>query len=95
MIRIEWTESASFDLEEIADDLDFFRAGLADQIIARVHRATLPLADHPKLGPVVGRRGYRKWNVRNTPFLILYRIGGDTLFVTRVVHGSSDWHSFV
>ena len=95
MSRIEWTEAASQDLENVADELDSYQSGLADVAIARIYHAALPLIDHPRLGPEVGTRGYRKWNARKTPFLLLYRVEGDRILIGRVVHGLSDWQSIV
>jgi len=33
----------------------------------------------------------RKWNVRHTPFLLLYVVRGSDIEIRRVRHGAADW----
>lgn len=94
-MRIEWAEQASYDLERLADDYGEFDPSLPEVLIRRIHGAAQPLLDNPKLGPVAGQHGLRKWTARRTPFLLLYTIAGDEIRIMRVVHTRSDWQASV
>lgn len=95
MRTIEWSDQASFDLEDVADFYRDFDPNLPDVMIGRVTDAVRPLLDNPRLGPVVGEEGLRKWAARRTPFLLLYVVRGDAIHIVRVVHAMSDWKSFL
>jgi len=91
MTTIEWSETASIDLERITDGYADIDPDLPDQMIARVATAAFPLRDNPRLGAPAGAGGLRKWSLRQTPFLLLYVIRGERIIVVRVVHRASDW----
>ena len=95
MRQIEWGLQASFDLENIADHYGSIVPDLAEKMIRRIEKAALPLIDYPGLGVSAGHLGLRKWRASNTPFLLLYTVVGDLVFIARVVHAESDWDSFV
>lgn len=94
MRRIEWGYQASFDLENIADHYGSIVPDLADKMIRSVEKAALPLLDYPGIGVSTGHSGLRKWHAANTPFLLLYSVIGDLIFIARVVHAASDWDNF-
>ncbi len=95
MRRIEWSEQASLDIEDVADFYSDIDPSLPDTMIRRITEAARPLLDNPRLGPKAGESGLRKWNARRTSFLLLYTVRGDTIYVARVVHAASDWQSFL
>lgn len=95
MRRIEWGYQASVDLEDIADHYGAIVPDLAEKMIHRVEKAALPLLDYPSIGVSVGHSGLRKWNAAKTPFLLLYLVTGDLIYIVRVVHAESDWDHFV
>ena len=88
MSRLIWSRLARQDLYAIAFDELLWDA---DQLIDRIEKAPLILLDFPELGPVAGPDGLRKWHVRHTPFLLLYKDLGSSVEISRVVHASSDW----
>ncbi len=94
MRRIEWGYQASFDLENIADHYGSIVPDLAEKMIKRIEKAALPLIDYPGIGTIVGHSGLRKWRAANTPFMLLYFVVDDLVFIARVVHAESDWDSF-
>jgi toxin ParE1/3/4 len=90
--RIRYTQRADRDLNEIWD----FVAGRsgkdrADYVVAEIRTNVRKLAEFPWLGHKradVRRTTYRVWTVFS--FLVLYRIKGGDLIVSRVVHGHRD-----
>jgi plasmid stabilization system protein ParE len=93
--RIEWSEQASLDIEDVADFYGDFDPTLPDTMIRRIAEAARPLLDNPRLGPTAGESGLRKWHARRTSFLLLYVVRGDTIHIARVVHAASDWQSML
>ena len=94
-MRIEWSEQATFDLEEIADHYGALDPSLPEKLITRIYDAALPLIEYPRLGESVGYSNRRKWLAKKTPFLLIYEIRGDVILIVRAAHGMSDWKNFV
>lgn len=94
-MRLDWSASAEADLYEIADYYAQFDPDLPDVMLTRIEEAPLVLLDHPRLGPPVGSYDLHKWPARRTPFILLYRIVGETIEVARVVHAATDWRSLI
>ena len=88
MSRLIWSRLARHDLYTIAFDEMLWDA---DRLIDRIEKAPLVLLDFPELGPVAGSDGLRKWHVRRTPFLLLYKIRRSSVEISRVVYAASDW----
>ena len=89
-LPIQWTESASEDLDGIADYL--LGEGLAFDAVenyvkciykAPHHLATLPGAGKPGRVPHT-----REWLVKDTPYALIYRVLADRVQILRVMHGS-------
>jgi toxin ParE1/3/4 len=94
-MRIEWGLQASHDLEIIADYYGQFDPALPETLIVRIYKAALPLIDNPHIGVSVGHSKKRKWLARKTPFLLIYEVRGDIIFIARVVHSASDWKNLI
>jgi len=89
--RLEWLESAIFDLSEIvayiADDNPLAAYDLQDEIEAKAKA----LADHPKLyKPSLRIKGMREMVVRDT-YIVFYRESAERVEVVNVVHGRRQW----
>lgn len=95
MKELIWSVSAETDLYEIADHYAQFDPSLPDLILRRIADAPLILLDNPWIGPPAGHYELRKWLVRKTPFLLLYRVAGESVEVVRVVHSASDWQELL
>ena len=94
-MRLSWAEQAETDLYEIADHYSQFYPDLPDDLLERIYEAPLILLDRPWIGPPVGFLGLRKWLVRRTPFLLLYRVRDGEVEIARVLHGAADWKSLL
>ncbi len=92
MNQLKWTRRASADLRNILryyNDVDF---ALGETLFGRIVAASRPLIDQPGLGSVVGHHGTRKWRVKRTPFVLLYRISKNrTVEILRVHHAAQNW----
>lgn len=91
MVQIEWTESASADLQQIFEYIKRGSARYARLTIERITKSTSRLARFPELGQVLPEHptvSYRQLVVRN--YRVIYRFdpAAERVFVVAVVHGS-------
>ena len=89
-MRIEWSEVAEADLDDIYDyiarDVPYYAELFIDQLI----KATDNLEDHPRLGRKVPEADYRD-DVRELivqSCRIIYRLQTEKLQLLTVIHGS-------
>ena len=89
-MRIEWSEVAEADLDDIYDyiarDVPYYAELFIDQLI----KATDNLEDHPRLGRKVPEADYRD-DVRELiiqSYRIIYQLQTEKLQILTVIHGS-------
>lgn len=89
-MRIEWSEVAEADLDDIYDyiarDVPYYAALFIDQLI----KATDNLEDHPRLGRKVPEADYYD-DVRELiiqSYRIIYQLQTEKLQILTVIHGS-------
>jgi toxin ParE1/3/4 len=90
MNKARWTPSAQDDLAALDDE----SSQLDPEYAQRVGRAALAaarfLAEQPGAGPVLDGT-VRKWRVRSTEYVILYRMAGKGVEIIRLQHARRDW----
>ena len=64
---------------------------MADRILRRIQEAVGHLEDHPALGRVGRIDGTRELVVPRTPYIVAYRIRGQTIDILAVLHGAQKW----
>jgi addiction module RelE/StbE family toxin len=86
-VRVRWIRRALKNLDEeaayIARDDPRAAARLVERIVASVER----LADYPASGRPGRVPGTRELLVTDTPYLVPYRVRGETVEILRVFHG--------
>jgi plasmid stabilization system protein ParE len=90
-MQLRWAFRARADMLAIAEYYEGFAPGVADRLLEKIEAAPLLLLDHPNLGSAAGRGRYRKWTVRGTPFIVIYRALPLAIEVARVRHAATDW----
>lgn len=88
-MNVEWSESATAQLQAIRDSLSRTSPGYAQALADRIIRRTEGLASQPRLGAEVPE--YSEETIREVfehPYRILYRVSGDLLQVVAIVHAS-------
>lgn len=88
---VRWLERAIVDLEDIADYIAMDNPDAALGILDRVEGSAAAIPDNPRLGRSGRVAGTRELIIAGTPYLIVYRIGLDTIDVLRVLHGAQQW----
>ena len=88
---IIWSGPAERDLVEILEFYSAIDEELADRLAGLILQEPLRLLEFPLIGPPVGARDFRKWQVRGTPFLLLYAYRGGHIEIRRVRHSREEW----
>lgn len=57
----------------------------------RVVAATKLLRDQPQLGRPGLRPTTREWVIRDTPYILVYRVREDLVEILHVWHGAQNW----
>jgi plasmid stabilization system protein ParE len=89
--RLSWSGPARRDLIAIAEHYADIVPGLDDEMLGRILDGPRPLLDHPNLGQPLGAFDLRKWTVRRTPFILVYRATDTVVEIARVRHVAEDW----
>ena len=80
------------------NDLDAIEAHVAKDnphaaidTVLRVLEAIAGLAEHPNIGRPGRVSGTRELVVSSTPYIAIYRVRANTVWVLRVLHGARRW----
>ncbi len=89
---IEWTRAADGDLDSLAahiaaDD----PVAAAAQVLRIVDVVETILVSNPALGRPGRVPGTRELVIDGSPYIVAYRVRGETLQVLRVLHGARRW----
>ena len=91
ILPLEWTKDAQRDFANIDD----FYADKSPEFAERVGDAAIAvgrlLQRHPEAGETMDLGDVRKFNVGDTPYILLYRILIDRVQILRVRHVREDW----
>ena len=88
--RYEVTRPAARDLNQIWDYYDEVAGEeVADRQIGRIESRFLLIAENPYIGVLRTEYGpdVRTYRVPNLPYVIIYKVSGGVIEITRVVHG--------
>ena len=92
MGEVIWAPSALDDIDSIAEYIARDSVDQAALLSARLFEATDRLQEFPFSGrviPEIGNQACREIIYRS--YRIMYRIEGDEVWITGVVHGARDW----
>jgi toxin ParE1/3/4 len=76
------------DLKELHAYIAFDNPAAADSVAARLKKAFILIAEKPYIGRPMSDRPTREWPVPGLPYLIPYRVSGDTVEILRIYHTS-------
>lgn len=92
MKLVRWTKPAANDLTHIADYTeDHFGAAQARRAALAIYDAVDSLSTLPMRGRIGRRPDTRELAIPDLPFLVIYRLRGDLVEITRVLHGARRW----
>lgn len=90
-MRIRWTRRADCDLNSVADYIADDNPQAAARVVLRIVEAVGHLSEHPHLGRPGRVPDTRELVVKDTPYVVPYRVRGGELEILRVLHGSMRW----
>jgi toxin ParE1/3/4 len=87
-IEIVWSTLARSRLREIRAYVARDKPEAAERLAIRIVALVETLRNHPYLGRVGPEPGIRELVVGSTPYIILYRVEGQRVFVSTIWHGA-------
>ncbi len=89
-LPIEWTISASEDMDGIADYLlgENLPFDAGEDYVKRIYNAPEHLTTLPGAGKPGRVPNTREWLVKDTPYALIYRVLPNRVQILRVMHGS-------
>lgn len=90
-MQLRWTEEAADDLERIADYLLAHAPNRARELVRSVYGAPSTLLTFPNQGRPGKKHGTRELVLSPLPYIVVYTVHADAIFVVRVLHGAQKW----
>lgn len=90
-MRIVWLEAARNDLQAIRRFIGRDNQAAAKRVATRIVAATTSLQKNPNLGRPGRWSETRELVIPGSPYILPYRLRGQTLEILRVLHGAQDW----
>lgn len=90
-MQLRWTEEAADDLEHIADYLRAHTPSRARDLIRAVYDAPSELLPFPNRGRQGKKEGTRELVLSPLPYIVIYKVVEETIFVVRILHGAQKW----
>jgi len=90
-VQVRWLKRALKNLDDEAAYIARDDPLAAARMVERIASAVDQLASHPALGRPGRLPGTRELVISGAPYIVPYRIRGDTVEVLRVFHGARKW----
>jgi toxin ParE1/3/4 len=87
-MRIRWTLPAAEALECIADSIARDNPPAAHRVVNTLYDRAEQLADFPLRGRVGCLENTRELLIPGLPYIIIYRVRGETVEIVSIFHGS-------
>lgn len=88
---VKWTRTALANLDEEAAYLAQSNPQAAADLVDRIEKAVRLLTDFPAMGRPGRVSGTRELVVTDTPYIVPYRVRGQTVHILRVFHTLRKW----
>lgn len=90
-LRVRWLRTALANLEAHAHYIARDNPAAARRVVAAIERVVAQVADYPALGRPGRVEGTRELVVPGTPYIVPYRVRGQTVQILRVFHAARKW----
>lgn len=90
-MKLRWTDGAVEDLQSAHDYLEAENPKAAWEAVARIMSALERLEQFPHMGRTGRVEGSRELVVTGTPFLVAYRLKGESIQILAVLHAARKW----
>ena len=89
--QLRWTNDAAADLENICDYLFQNAPARAADLVLELYKAPAALLAFPYRGRKGRKEGTRELVLSPLPYIVVYRITGEVIYVVRILHGAQKW----
>lgn len=90
-MRVRWLKRALENLDEEAEYIAHNDPEAAARVVQRIATSIERLATHPASGRLGRVPGTRELVVSGTPYIVPYRVRGETVEILRLFHGARKW----
>ena len=90
-MKVKWSIKALIDFDEAQNWIAHENPVAARAVARRIRDAAQLLRANPRAGTPAHIEDARIWVVARTPYLIVYRVRGETLEILRLWHSRRDW----
>jgi toxin ParE1/3/4 len=90
-MKLRWTEGAVEDLRSAYAYLEAENPKAASDVVDQIVSAVERLERFPQMGRAGRVEGTRELVVTGTPFVVAYRVKGESLQVLAVLHAARKW----
>ena len=90
-MRVRWLRTALRNLDDEARYIARDDSRAAQRTVARIRRVVEHLSAHPEIGRPGRVSGTRELVVAGTPYIVPYRVKGDSVEILRVFHSARRW----
>ena len=90
-MKVRWTRRAGANLDREKAYIAAFDPAAATRTATRIVEAVERPVDDPDSGRLGRVPGTREPVVPGTPYIVPYRVQGDTVQILRVLHGARKW----
>jgi toxin ParE1/3/4 len=90
-MQLRWTEEAANDLEHIADYLFEHASERAAELVRSIFDAPAALLTFPFRGRPGRKEGTRELVLSPLPYIVVYAVRGDVIYIARILHGAQQW----
>jgi toxin ParE1/3/4 len=90
-MEVTWSRRAAHDLEDLAAYIQQHQPKAAQDVALRILTLVDLLTDQPEMGRPGRVVASRELVVTGTPYIVAYRVKGNTIGIARVIHGARKW----
>jgi toxin ParE1/3/4 len=90
-MRLRWSAAAANDLANITEYLFEKTPQHAARMVRSLYDAVSSLKTYPNRGRQGKKAGTRELAVRSSPYVVVYQVSGEIVYVARILHGAQKW----
>ncbi|WP_374942037.1 type II toxin-antitoxin system RelE/ParE family toxin [Sphingomonas sp.] len=91
MKQVRWSRAADRDLTNAAAELSKYHPSIGRDLVVRAIASGRFLLEVPGAGERLGAAGWRKWRIKRTRYLVIYRPIETGIEIGRLRHDRSNW----
>ena len=90
-VQLLWSNPALQQLHDAYAFIALDKPSAAARMVDRIEQATHQLRAFPQMGRPSARPKTREFAVPQTPFILVYQVTGETVYIAALLHGAQNW----